>query len=119
MQENYDTYYSEDTVYFISYVRLPENIPAALFNGYIGVGLIINYKTGIIEDNSCTLVTDEAKKFLKDIIKGYNIYENGGIELLIDKIKTRFYDASQKCISAILRDVYKKFCKWKVDNNIT
>jgi len=118
MQESYNKFYSDDTVYFISYVRLPENIPAALFNGYVGLGLVINYKTGAIEDNSCTLITDEAKYFLKDIIKGYNIYENDGIEPLIDVIKTRFHGASQKCLAAILRDVYKKFCKWKIDNNI-
>jgi hypothetical protein len=63
-------------------------------------------------------VTREAKIFLKDIIRGYNIYENNGIEPLIDKLKSRFYGASQKCIAAILRDVYKKFCKWKIENNI-
>lgn len=116
MREGYNTYYSDETVYFISYVRLPENIPAALFNGYVGLGLVINYKTGVIEDNSCTLITDVAKNFLKDIIMGYNIYENDGIEPLIDKIKIRFHGASQKCLTAILRDVYKKFCKWKCEN---
>nr|WP_312578255.1 DUF3870 domain-containing protein [Sedimentibacter sp.] len=118
MREGFKTHYSEETVYFISYVRLPENIPASLFNGYVGVGLVINYKTGIIEDNSCTLVTAVAKKFLNDLIIGYNIYENDGIEPLIGVIKTRFNGASQKCVAAILRDVYKKFCRWKVENNL-
>ncbi|WP_326908342.1 DUF3870 domain-containing protein [Sedimentibacter sp. MB31-C6] len=118
MREGYKTNYNDNTVYFISYARLPENIPAALFNGYVGLGLVINYETGIIEDNSCTLVTKEAKKFLNDLIIGYNIYENDGVEPLINEIKSRFHGASQKSLCAILRDGYKKFCKWKIENHI-
>lgn len=116
MREGFGINYSDETVYLISYVRLPENIPASLFNGYVGIGLVINYKTGVIEDNSCTLVTKVARNFLNDLIIGYNIYENDGIEPLVDIIKKRFNGASQKCIIAILRDVHKKFLKWKKEN---
>lgn len=110
--------YSDDTIYISSYVRLPENIPSALYNGQVDIGLIINYKTGIIEDNSCTLVTSVARKFISDLIVGYNLYENDGVEPLVEVIKYRFNGASQKCIIAVLRDIYKKFLKWKVDNKI-
>ncbi len=118
MLEEFNKNYSDETVYISSYVRLPENIPSALYNGHIDIGLVINYKTGIIEDNGCTLVTKVARNFLNDLIIGYNFYENDGVEPLVDIIKQRFNGASQKCIIAILRDIYKKFIKWKTDNKI-
>lgn len=110
--------YSNETVYISSYVRLPENIPSALYNGHIDIGLIINYKTGVIEDNSNTLLTESTRYFLSDLINGYNLYDNDGVEVLVDVIKLRFNGSSQKCIIALLRDIYKKFLKWKDDNNI-
>lgn len=110
--------YSDETVYISSYIRLPENIPSALYNGHLDIGLIINYKTGVIEDNSCTLVTLATRNYLNDLIKDYNFYENDGVEPLVSVIKYRFQGSSQKCIIAVLRDIYKKFVKWKLDNNI-
>jgi len=118
MNEDFNKNYSYETVYISSYVRLPENIPSALYNGHIDIGLIINYKTGIIEDNSCTLVTSVTRKYLNQLIKGYNFYENNGVEPLVDIIKFKFNGSSQKCIIAVLRDVYRKFINWKISNNI-
>lgn len=118
MREEKPNRYSNETVYISSYVRLPENIPSAHYNGQIDIGLIINYKTGIIEDNSCTLLTSVAREFINELLVGYSIYENNGVEPLVDIIKHRFHGSSQKCIIAALRDIYKKFLKWKVDSKI-
>lgn len=118
LREDIKKNFSSETMYISSYIRLPENIPSALYNGHIDIGLIINYRTGVIEGYSCTLVTKVTRDFLGDIIVGYNFYENDGVEPLVDIIRYRFNGTSQKCIIAVLRDAYKKFLKWKVDNNI-
>lgn len=109
--------YNKETVYVISYAKLPENTSAKAVHNMVGLGLVINYVTGVIEDNSCTLLTDEAKDFLKDIIKGYNLYENG-IDPLIEEVRNRFHGSSQKSICVILKDNHNKFLKWKEENNI-
>ncbi|QZY55513.1 DUF3870 domain-containing protein [Crassaminicella profunda] len=104
--------YSTNTVYFISYAKLPMEISAANMHKVVGVGLIINEDTGIIEDTSCTLITEEARKFIKQVIVGYNVHENG-IEPLIEKIKKRFHGSSQKAICVAIKGTYEKYMIWK------
>lgn len=107
-----DKKYSKDTVYFIAYAKLPSNIAAAKLLDVVGVGLVINTKTGVIEDTSCTLITDEAKDFLKDIIIGYNLHEDG-LDNLIDNISNRFHGLSQKAICVALKSTVERYESWK------
>lgn len=86
--------YRDETVYFISYAKLPDNMTAGLMHKIVGLGMVINYKTGIIEDISCTLMTTVAKQFLEDVLIGHNLHENG-IDSLLDKIRFRFHGNSQ------------------------
>ncbi|MDK2920439.1 MAG: hypothetical protein PWQ37_3172 [Candidatus Petromonas sp.] len=104
--------YSDETVYFISYAKLPNSISAAKLLEVVGVGLVINVKTGVIEDTSCTLITDEAKKFLKDIIIGHNLHEEG-VDKLIDNIQRRFHGLSQKAICVAVKGAIDRYESWK------
>jgi hypothetical protein len=109
---NMDKVYKDDTVYFISYAKLPSTISAAKLRDVVGVGLVINTTTGIIEDTSCTLITDEAKRFLKEIIVGHNIHEEG-LEKLTDKIQLRFHGLSQKAICVAVKAAVERYETWK------
>lgn len=104
--------YSPDTVYFIAYARLSQSIPAGKLLDTVGVGLIINQTTGIIEDTSCTLLTDEAKVFLKQIIVGFNVHENP-IEDLLEIITNRYHGMSQKAICVAVQSAYDRYMQWK------
>lgn len=109
--------YKDDTVYFISYSKLPSAISAAKLVNVVGVGLVINSKTGIIEDTSCTLITHEARIFLKDIIVGHNLNEEG-LDKLIEKIQRRFHGLSQKAICVAVKAAVERYETWKSENNI-
>ncbi|WP_432662741.1 DUF3870 domain-containing protein [Wukongibacter baidiensis] len=109
-----DKIYNDDTVYFISYSKLPSTISAAKLVSVVGVGLVINIKTGIIEDTSCTLITSEARRFLKDIIVGHNIHEDG-VEKLIEKIQFRFHGLSQKAICVAVKGTVERYETWKAE----
>ena len=104
--------YKDDTVYFISYSKLPTTISAGKLLDVVGVGLVINTKTGITEDTSCTLITDEAKRFLKDIIVGHNLYEEG-LDELVNKIQYRFHGLSQKAICVAVKAAVERYETWK------
>lgn len=106
--------YSEETVYFISYAKLPTEISAANMHRVVGVGMVINYHTGIIEDTSCTLITEEARNFIKQTIVGYNLHD--GVEALIEKIKYRFHGVSQKAICVAVKGTYERYMTWKNEN---
>lgn len=109
--------YSEDTVYFISYAKLPGEMPAANLHKVVGVGLIIHKDTGIIEDSSCTLITEEARAFLKQILVGHNLHTEG-IDGLIEKVKYRFHGLSQKAICVALKATYDRYMTWRSEMNI-
>lgn len=106
--------YDKNTVYFISYAQLPENISAKKVVGTIGLGIVVDFYTDVIVDTSCTLITEEAREFLKTIIVGYNIAE--GIDELIDEIRFRFNGQSQKSVCVVLRDVQRKYIAWREAN---
>jgi hypothetical protein len=102
-------------VYFISYAKIPSNISAAVYEGHVGVGFIINHTTGVIEDISCTLLTKTCRNFLKGLIVGHNI-EKDDIEVLINKINLLFHGHSKKAIMVISKDNYNKYTEWKKNN---
>lgn len=106
--------YDKNTVYFISYAQLPENISAKKVVGTIGLGIVVDFYTDIIVDTSCTLITEEARVFLNAIIVGYNISKD--IDDLIEEVRFRFNGQSQKSVCVVLRDVHRKYISWKETN---
>lgn len=104
--------YSVETVYFISYARLSHGIPAGKLLDTVGVGLIINKENGLIEDTSCTLLTEEAKLFIKDLLTGFNLHENP-IDDLLNIISSRFHGHSQKAICVAVKGAYDRYMLWK------
>lgn len=106
--------YDKNTVYFISYAQLPENISAKKVVGTIGLGIVVDFYTDIVVDTSCTLITEEARAFLKSIIVGYDLSK--GIDELLEEIKFRFNGQSQKSVCVVLRDVHRKYMSWKEAN---
>ncbi len=106
-----EKYYSDDVVYFISYAKLSHSIPAGKLLDHVGIGLVINKANGIIEDISCTLLTDEAKFFLKDIIVGYNIHDND-INKLLSLISSKYHGFSQKAVCVAVQGAYERYIQW-------
>lgn len=100
------------TVYFISYAKLPGNTSAGKLLEYIGVGLYINYETGVVENASCTLLTQEAKEYIKLLIVGFNFHTQD-INELVDRINFHYHGLSQKAIGVILKAVYEKYMNWR------
>ncbi len=109
--------YSDETVYFISYAKLPSEISAANLHKVVGVGLVINYKTGIIEDSSCTLITDEARGFLKQLLVSHNIHEEG-VDGMINAVKSRYHGLAEKAICVSLKSSYERYMIWRSDHNM-
>lgn len=109
--------YNDETVYFISYTKLPSSVAASKTMDVVGVGLVINYKTGIIEDVSCTLLTNEAKLFLKSVIVGFNTHEQN-IEELISLIMYRFNGISQKAICVATKLAHDRYVTWRKEHGL-
>ncbi|SDJ88786.1 DUF3870 domain-containing protein [Natronincola ferrireducens] len=107
-------YYDDDTVYFISYAKLPTEISAAALHKVVGIGLIINIKTGRIVDVSCTLLTQEAKDFMKSILVGRNVHEED-VDEIIQTIKQRYHGYAQKAVGVATRGTIERYNTWKIE----
>lgn len=104
--------FGEDTVYFVSYARLPDNTSATHLHKVVGVGFLINTKTGIIEDVMVTLISDLCKDFLSYLLIGHNI-DRDGVDALVEKVEKRFFGYSQKAVIVAIKGVYKRYLQWK------
>lgn len=104
--------YGEDTVYFVSYSKLPQEISAAYVHKVVGVGFLINTKTGIIEDVMVTLISDLCKEFLAYLIIGHNIKKDG-VDEIVSKVEKRFFGGSQKAVVVGIKGVYSKYLQWE------
>lgn len=109
--------YSDNSVYLSAFAKLPSDMPSAEMYKAVDIGLVINPLSGEIEDASITLLTDEARSFIKQIILGYNV-DKDSIDPLISKIKSRYFGTSQKAICVALKLVYEKYLEYKKANHI-
>jgi len=107
--------YSENSIYLSAYSKLPAEMPSAEIYKAIDIGLIINTDTGEIEDASVTLLTDEARNFLKQILIGYKLNQDT-VDPLIETIKKRYHGASQRAICVTLKLLYEKYVKFNISN---
>ncbi len=104
--------YSCDSVYFSATAKLPSDMPSGEMYKAVDIGLVINPKSGLIEDTSITLLTDEARTFIKQLIVGFNINDSP-IEDLIEVIRARYFGASQKAICVALKLIHEKYISWQ------
>lgn len=109
--------FGPDTVYFVSYSKLPDDIAVSYIHKVVGVGFLINTKTGIIEDVMVTLISDLCKEFLSYLMIGHNI-ERDGIDELVERVEKRFFGSSQKAIIVCIKGVYARYLQWKKANKI-
>lgn len=91
---------------------MPSTIPSGEIYQYLNIGLVINDKTGVIEDTSITLLSEGAVRFLEYLIIGFNLKEEG-IDILINKIETRYFGWSQKAICVAIKQAYEKYSAFK------
>ncbi|MBW4828562.1 MAG: DUF3870 domain-containing protein [Clostridiaceae bacterium] len=109
--------FGEDTVYFVSYAKLPQDMSATYIHRVVGVGFLINTKTGIIEDVMVTLLSDLCKEFLCHLMVGHNIKEDG-IDEIVDKVENRFFGYSQKAIVVAMKGAYRRYLEWEKTDRI-
>lgn len=110
--------FGPDTVYFVHYSKLPDDISATYVHKVVGVGFLINTKTGIIEDIMVTLISDLCKEFLAYLIVGHNI-DKDGVDEIVDKVDKRFFGYSQKAIIVCIKGIYGRYLQWEQTNRKT
>jgi hypothetical protein len=105
-----------DFGYLISYAKIQKNVSLAFFKGYIGIGFVLDFKNDIVLDCCSTLITDEAKDFMKSIFIGRNFHSMKDVDEINKVLEFSFHGPPQKSLHKIVKSNYNKFNGWKQKN---
>ncbi len=100
-------------VLFSGYAKLPTGITASEMYKVIGVVVVVDTATGIIEEADCTLATELARRHLCEHIVGYNI--NNGPEHLQEILDTVYQGSAKKAVATAIRIIYDKYKSHKLE----
>lgn len=98
---------TNDTVLITGFAQLPRG--TTLYEQYktIGVVLVVNTKTEIIEDVEFTFIADLTNYFLSSLVKGYDLGQ--GINPLIEMIKKRCLLPSVGAIIQSIKSAWDRY----------
>ncbi|MCI1944932.1 DUF3870 domain-containing protein [Clostridium luticellarii] len=96
----------KNKIFISAYSKLPQGISAAEIYVEAAMSLVVDRNTGTIYDMECTLATDIAKEYIKDIVVGRNINQ---IDDIIQDIKDNYLGTAQRAVIAVLTNCYKRY----------
>ena len=89
------------------YAKLPANITSEEVYKTLVVVVRVDLEFGTVVKAECSVVTEVARKFIADMIVGYNL--NDGPEKLIARFDASYYGQAKKAIETSLKMIFAKF----------
>ncbi|TYR81368.1 DUF3870 domain-containing protein [Priestia megaterium] len=100
------------TVMLAGHAKLPQGMAASDIYQTLTVTLETDSKYGVVLDASCTLATDHAQHFFRQLLKGYSLLD--GIEPILQVIERHYVGKAQSALVAATKDAYKQYTYMKV-----
>jgi len=101
-------------IFVTGYAKLPQGITAKELYSVIAVGVVVDRESGMILNADCTLATELAKSFVKNILVGTSIND---IELIETRFKSLYFGSARKSILSALKTCHEKY-KQIIENGI-
>lgn len=100
-----------ETLLFVGYARLPENIVSGHGSDLLTLELEVDLTTDLIVDASCSCIPTLGQKFILDLLIGYDLKQTlSGLE---DEIQKHFRGPARKAVIAALERAYEGYLKEK------
>ncbi|NLI52900.1 MAG: DUF3870 domain-containing protein [Clostridiales bacterium] len=109
--------YSNNTLCFISFTKLPSDTPLYELHKVISFGFVVDYETGIIEDIITTMIVNETKEFIKHLLIGHNLNDES-VDDLTEIIKYRYHASAQRALCLAFRQSCKKYFDWRKEHGL-
>lgn len=103
------------SVYVTGNARSPERSTVGSIYEVFAVELVINFKTDMVEEASCTLVTDLGKSFVRGLLVNRRFIEE--FNAIIDDISKYYQALPQKTLITALKDALNKYRLYKKQIN--
>jgi hypothetical protein len=103
-----------NTILLSGYAKLPSNITAEAVFGVLAIAVLFDKRSGIIIDAEASMVTELSKRFVSDLMKGYNL--NDGPDGLIEQFEECYLGNSKKALETAIRSIFVKYEEYRANH---
>jgi len=96
-----------DSVLLSGYAKLPNNITAENVYTVMALAVLFDRRSGIILDAEASVVTQLAKKFIAELMVGYDL--NAGPDDLIEVFENYYHGNAKKALETAMRMIFTKY----------
>lgn len=97
----------DDKILVSGYAKLPAHITSEEVFHTAVVVLVIDMQMGTILNTECSMATELGKKFVADLLVGYNM--DNGPEPIISRFDRVYYGQAKKAIITALKMIFAKY----------
>ena len=92
------------------HAKLPKDAVARAVWEILSIVVAVDPATGIVLEADATLVTEPAKKFLKDLMVGRSLAQSP--EIAVTTIEDYYWGGAKRALMAAVRELYDKWTEW-------
>ncbi len=105
----------KNTVLLSGYAKLPTNITAEMVYEVLAVAVLFDKRSGIILAAEASMVTNIAKKFIAELLVGYNL--NDGPDELMDDFENYYHGNAKRALETAMRMIFSKYQEYVTENS--
>ena len=106
-REEGETMRERNTVLLSGYAKLPTNITAEMVYEMLAVAVLFDRRSGIILEAEASMVTNIARKFIAELLVGYNL--NDGPDELMEDFETYYHGNAKRALETAMRMIFSKY----------
>lgn len=96
-----------NAVLLSGYAKLPTNITAEVVYNTLVIAVLVDKRSGIIIDAEASMVTELSKRFVAELLKGYNL--NDGPDGLIALFEDNYMGNTKRALETAIRTIFVKY----------
>lgn len=106
-REEGETMRERNKVLLSGYAKLPTNITAEMVYEVLAVAVLFDRRSGIILEAEASMVTNIARKFIAELLVGYNL--NDGPDELMEDFETYYHGNAKRALETAIRMIFSKY----------
>lgn len=96
-------------VFLSGYAKLPENTTAQKLYNHLVLVITAEMPSGTIVDADCTMATDLGKRFIRELLTGYDLHR--GPDPLVDLLNHSYYGHLRKALQTCIKGICTQYAE--------
>ena len=108
--------HQRNTILISGYAKLPSSTTAEVIYDILVVAALFDNRTGTIVEVEASMVTELAKRYISNLMVGYNL--NDGPEGLIEIFEEYYHGNAKKALETAIRSLFSKYRDYMAERKI-